>query len=288
MATLMLFMYKFGLSNEAVVAWSGSSHAVAAACFEVDGASYPLAQKLLKDTVLGVAAVGVRNEGWQTPSALDHTGHHAGMQGFAERRTLYKGGYADDPTYFDYTTAGRAGHHNLNDGLNGFEFKLAYWFVMDVLPLAVINYCDDRGRHSAFARLDNWSTAEFLIRSQIYTCEEAIKMMNVMVVPPWTTNAGTYTKKPLLFVNAFSVGQGPRIKAMVAYLPEDNDPNTIRAALKVMAEVYVRSGLAPKGMTVYQTYRTMANLAGFSWAPEKNIGLGRRHRRASALATSSW
>ena len=289
MAKLMLFMYKFGLSNEAVVAWSSGIHAAAANCYGAADASYPLARQYLKDdTHLGVAAVGLRNEGWQTPSPQDSTGSHAGMQGFALRRTWYKADYGDDVTYFDYSYEGRIPGADLGDGLSDYNFKLAYWLVMHVLPLGITNFCDQRGRHSAFSQFDNWSTAEFLIRSQIYTCEEAIKMMDLMVVPPWTTGAGTYTGKPLLFVNAFSVGQGPRIKAMVAYLPEDNDPNTIRAALKVMAEVYVRSGLAPKGMTVYQTYRTMANLAGFSWAPEKNIGLGRRHRRASALATSSW
>ena len=272
----------------ACVAWSSGEHAAAAACAGAAVTSYALARLKLKETKLGVAAVCLRETGWQTPSAIDKSGKLAGMQGFAHRRTLYKEDYADDPTYFEYSTEGRAGHHNLDDGLNQYDFKLSYWLVMSLLPFAVINFCDDRGRHCAFSQLENWSTAECIIRSQIFTCKAAIEMMNVMVVMPWTTGAGRYTDKPLFFVNSFSVGQGSRILALLAYLPEDNDPNTIRAALKVMAEVYVRSGLAPKGMTVYQTYRTMANLAGFSWAPEKNIGLGRRHRRASALATSSW
>ena len=273
MATLMMFMYNFGLSNEAVKAWSTGIHAAAADCYGAADASYPLARQLLKEaTYLGVAAVGLREQGWQTPApGYGHDG--AGMINYAAQRTLYKGDYADDPTYFYYSYAGRD-NVDLGDGLNPYNFELAFWLVMRVLPLAAINYCDDRGRHSAFSQFDNWSTAEFLIRSQIYTCEEAIKMMDVMVVPPWTTNADTYTGKPLLFVNAFSVGQGPRIEAMLAYLPESNDPHATQTSLKVMAEVYVRSGLAPKGMSAYQTYATMANLVGFACAPEKNIGLG--------------
>ena len=106
MATLMLFMYNFGLSNEAVQAWSTGIHAAAADCYGAADASYPLARQLLKKTHLGVAAVGLRETGWQTPAAIDRSEVHAGMEGFALRRTLYKGDYAD-PTYFDYTTVGR-------------------------------------------------------------------------------------------------------------------------------------------------------------------------------------
>ena len=32
-----------------------------------------------------------------------------------------------------------------------------------LLPYPCINYCDDRGRHSAFSEFYHWNTAEFLI-----------------------------------------------------------------------------------------------------------------------------
>ena len=154
-----------------------------------------------------------------------------------------------------------------------YEFELAYLLVMYLLPLAVINFCDDRGRHCAFSQLENWSTAEFAIRAQLFTCAAAIAMFDLMVVPPWTTGAGRYTGKPLLFIDSFSVGQSPRIRAMLAYLPESSDPGAIQAALRVMAVVYVRSGLAPKGMSTYQVFQTMVSLAGFGAHATKNIGL---------------
>ena len=104
MATLMMFMYNFGLSNEAVVAWSSGIHAAAADCYGAADASYPLARQYLKDdTHLGVAAVGLREEGWQTPAPIDHSETHAGMQGFAMRRARYPEDYADDATYFYYS-----------------------------------------------------------------------------------------------------------------------------------------------------------------------------------------
>ena len=274
MATMMNYMYQFGLSMAACVAWSSGEHAAAAACVGAAVTSYSLARLKLKETQLGVAAFGLRETGWQTPSPIDHSGNHAGMQGFAARRTRYKEDYENDPTYFDYTYEGRGRGVDLGDGLCQYDFKLSYWLVMSLLPFAVINFCDDRGRHCAFSQLANWSTAEFIIRAQIFTCVAAIVMMDVMVVPPWTTGAGRYTDRPLFFVNSFSVGQGQTIEGMVAYLPESNDPNKIRAALKVMAEVYVRSKLAPECMSPYQVYHMIANVAGFGWGPEKNIGLG--------------
>ena len=91
MATLMLFMYNYGLSMDACIAWSTAEHAAAAACFGLAGvASLPRARQELKKTLLGVAAVCLRHTGWQTPSPKDNTYTHAGMQGFAARRTLYK------------------------------------------------------------------------------------------------------------------------------------------------------------------------------------------------------
>jgi hypothetical protein len=275
MATLMMFMYTYGLSMDACVAWSTAQHAAAAACFgAAAAATYPLARQKLKNTLLGVAAVALRNTGWQTPSPQDVSGQQAGMQGFAMRRTRYKVDYVDDGTYFDYSFELAHGHDR-GDGLNQYEFQLAYCLVMSLLPFAVINFCDDRGRHCAFSQLKNWSTAEFLIRAQLFTCVAAIVMMDVMVVPPWTTGAGRYTDRPLFFVNSFSVGQGQTIEGMVAYLPKSNDPIKIRAALKVMAQVYVRGGLAPEGMTVYQVYKTMVRLSGFGAADHavKNITL---------------
>ena len=163
MATLMMFMYNFGLSNEAVKAWSTSNHAAAADCYGAADASYPLARQYLKSaTLLGVAAVGLREQGWQTPGPLDYTGTHAGMQGFAMRRARYPEDYADDPTYFYYSYENNfTGRQYRGDGLNEYNFELAFWLVMRVLPMAVINYCDDRGRHSAFSQFHNWSTAEF-------------------------------------------------------------------------------------------------------------------------------
>ena len=129
MATLMLFMYQFGLGMEACIAWSSGEHAAAAACIGATAASYAIARRKLKGTHLGVAAVALRETGWQTPSAIDGGGTLAGMQGFAERRTTYKEDYADDPTYFDYTTEGRTGHAH-DDGLNQYEFMLAYWLCL--------------------------------------------------------------------------------------------------------------------------------------------------------------
>ena len=256
----------------ACVAWSSGEHAAAAACAGAAVTSYALARLKLKETKLGVAAVCLRETGWQTPSAIDKSGKLAGMQGFAHRRTLYKEDYADDPTYFEYSTEGRAGHHNLDDGLNQYDFKLSYWLVMSLLPFAVINFCDDRGRHCAFSQLENWSTAECIIRADIFTCEAAMEMMDVTVLLPWTTGAGLYTDKPLLFINSFSVGQSARIQALLAYLPEDNDPYKIRDALRASAVVYKRSGLAPKHMSTYQVFRTLTTVAGFDANPEKNIG----------------
>ena len=164
----MRFIMRKALSMEAVVAWSTGEHAVAAACFEADGESYPMARKLLQDTVLGVAAVGVRNEGWQSPSPRDNAESHAGMQRYAVQRTLYEADYVGND-YFPYTYEGLGNGHDRDDGLNQYDFELAYWLNMHLLPLPVINFCDDRGRHSAFARLKNWSTAEFAIRAVLYT-----------------------------------------------------------------------------------------------------------------------
>ena len=273
MATLMLFMYQFGLGMEACIAWSSGEHAAAAACIGATAASYALARRKLKGTKLGVAAVCLRDTGWQTPSPIDKPPTLAGMQGYAERRTRYKDDYKDDPTYFDYTSEGRTGHAH-DDGLNQYEFMLAYWLVMSLLPFAVINFCDDRGRHCAFSQLENWSTAECLIRADIFACEWAMEMMDVMVLLPWTTGAGLYTSKPLFFVNSFSVGQGQTIEGLVAYLPEDNDPYKIRDAFRAMAVVYKRSGLAPKHMSIYQVFRAMVAVAGFGGADlaTKNIG----------------
>jgi hypothetical protein len=271
MATLMLFMYQFGLGMEACIAWSSGEHAAAAACIGATAASYAIARRKLKGTHLGVAAVALRDTGWQTPAPIDHPGRLAGMQGFAARRTQYKDDYADDPTYFDYVDDAHG--QSRGDGLNQFEFMLAYWLVMSLLPFAVINFCDDRGRHSAHSQLENWSTAESLIRADIFTCKAAIDMMDVMVLLPWTTGAGLYTDKPLFFVNSFSVGQGPRIEGMLGYLPQDNDPFKTRDALRAMAVVYVRSGLAPPHMTAYQVLGVMASVAGFGGnTATKNIG----------------
>ena len=55
----------------------------------------------------------------------------------------------------------------------------AYWLVM-TLPFAVINFCDDRGRHCAFSQLE-LVDGRFLIRAR-FTCVAAIVMMDVMVV----------------------------------------------------------------------------------------------------------
>ena len=272
---MMRFMLRKALSMEACVAWSTGEHAVAAACDLSDDASYPLARKLLQDTLLGVAAVCQRDTGWQSPAPIDVGGTLAGMQGYAERRTEYEKDYENATDYFYYTSKGRRpGVHSVNDGLNQYDFKLSYWLVMHLLPLPVINFCDDRGRHSAFSRLNNWSTADFAVRAALFTCSEAIKMMDLMVVEPWKTGAGTYTDKPLFFIDSSSVGEGARIKAMVAYLPEDNDPNAIQAALKVMAVVYKRSDLAPEHMSTYQVFLAMRDLAGFGGTTaRKNITL---------------
>ena len=63
MATLMLFMYNYGLSMDAVKAWSTGIHAAAADCYGAADASYPLARQHLKSaTLLGVAAVAHRAE----------------------------------------------------------------------------------------------------------------------------------------------------------------------------------------------------------------------------------
>lgn len=272
----MRFMRRRALSMEACVAWSTGEHAVAAACFDQSEKSYPRARELLQGTLLGVAAVCRRNEGWQSPSPIDSSGTHAGMQGYAVQRSRYEKDYENDADYFYYSYEDNVGNaRDRGDGLNSYDFKLAYQLVMHLLPLPVINFCDDRGRHSAFARLKNWSTAEFAIRSALFTCSEAIKMFDLRVVEPWKTGAGTYTGKPLLFINSASAGEGARIEAMVAYLPESKDPGAIRSALRVMAEVYKRSGLAPKDMTVYQTFTTMRDLAGFGsgWWARKNITL---------------
>ena len=275
MATLMNYMYQCGLSMAACVAWSSGEHAAAAACFGAAVTSYSLARLKLKETRLGIAAVALREQGWQTPSAVDGGGVLAGMQGFAHRRTQYKEDYEGREDYFDYSFEGRGTNEPSNDGLNQYEFKLAYQLVMSLLPFAVINFCDDRGRHCAFSQLENWSTAECLIRADIFTCKAAIDMMEVIVVMPWTTGAGRYTAKPLFFVNSFSVGQGPRIEGMLAYLPEDNDPYKIRDAFRAMAVAYKRSGRAPKHMSTYQVFRAMVHVAGFNGVADlakKNIG----------------
>jgi hypothetical protein len=272
MATLMNYMYQCGLSMAACVAWSSGEHAQAAACVGAAVTSYALARLKLKETKLGVAAVALRETGWQTPAPINRSGTQAGMQGYAERRTQYKEDYEGRDDYFDYYSEVAKGRDR-GDGLNQYEFMLAYWLVMMLLPFAVINFCDDRGRHCAFSQLANWSTAECIIRADIFTCEAAMDMMEVIVVMPWTTGAGRYTDKPLFFVNSFSVGQGPRIEGMLAYLPEDNDPFKIRDALKAMAVVYVRSGLAPPHMTYYQVLGVMASVAGFGGNnATKNIG----------------
>ena len=99
MATLMMFMYTYGLSMNACVAWSTAQHAAAAACFGAAAATYPLARQA-QGCWASPRSRSVTRAGRRL--AQDVSGKHAGMQGFAMRRTR-KVDYVDDGTYFDYS-----------------------------------------------------------------------------------------------------------------------------------------------------------------------------------------
>ena len=102
-ARMMRFMMRKALSMEAVVAWSTGEHAVAAACFDQSDKSYSLARKLLKETLLGVAAVCRRDTGWQSPAPIDRVETHAGMTGYAAQRTRYEEDYVGEDDYFPFS-----------------------------------------------------------------------------------------------------------------------------------------------------------------------------------------
>ena len=73
------------------------------ACFDQSDKSYSLARKLLKETLLGVAAVCRRDTGWQSPAPIDRVETHAGMTGYAAQRTRYEADYVGEDDYFPFS-----------------------------------------------------------------------------------------------------------------------------------------------------------------------------------------
>ena len=241
---MLNFMWAYALCGPAVVEWSTGIVYVDAVCGR-ETTNKEMVLGLLKLTVLGVAAFGCRCLGWQTPSPFSPTKTLAGMEEFARRRWLHKEDYKDDdeaPHMFEFTTdmrtqVGREHSENGEDAVH-WRFESAFWLAMCVLPWPWCCFCDQRGRFTVFSRVKQWQTAEFAIRSMLYTVEDALKVMRIRVLDPYDNGAvkkddksARYFGKPRLFVNTMTAGDPGGLRAMLAFEPEDpGDLNVYRNA----------------------------------------------------------
>ena len=141
LAKMMLFMWRYALCMDACIEWSVGYCYIDADCSYSDTKNLETALELCASRRLGVAAVGVRAVGWQSPSPYN-AWTDACMRKFAEHRTKFAKYYNDEESlqsYFDYYEA----------GLIRWNFELPYWLIMRLLPYPVINFCDERGQASA-------------------------------------------------------------------------------------------------------------------------------------------